>query len=220
MAFYKLDPACDTSETGPIYPQVQKMREGYDYDSDRSIHKLNYHNELFGGPDLDYFVIESKAKPTDILSAAVSSYGFLVSVNFKNALLKCEVREHRFYEAKVQYKKTDLQDYYWFLPLGDLSDKVDFRKTKFYAQNSFSKVQDVKINRLSDIKNVRSKIGYLWKIKTERLEFKKRFKLEQDLLIIGAFDFGIYISDRLREEINKRELTGVKLRPAPFLQQA
>lgn len=68
-SYYILDFDCDSKETGPIYPQVQKMSKGYDNNAHNFLKKLIRHSKSF--PDfkhnLDSFILETKSKQTDIL---------------------------------------------------------------------------------------------------------------------------------------------------------
>ena len=124
--FHTFQPACNTIETGSEYPQVQKMAPGYDYRAANSVYALSKAVEKFPDftPNFDYFVAQGKAKLTDLLSVATVNGGFLISNRFKFLLEKFNIAQHRFYPAKVSYKKQ-LYDYYWMHIISDLTNFVD-----------------------------------------------------------------------------------------------
>src|ERR1700744_5226288 len=113
-SYYIFEPACNTPETGSVYPQVQNMAPEYNYKSSNSVYALTKSVNAFPNftPDLDYFVVHSKARLTDLLSATPIDGGFLISAPFKMLLEKFNLTTHRFYTAKVLYKK-EFYEFYW-----------------------------------------------------------------------------------------------------------
>lgn len=217
MKFFSMDAACDTLETGSVYPQVESMKDGYNYQASNSIHKLRFDETPKEDPDLDYFILEDKANPTDLLSTWVSFCGLLISARLKEILLSHKLQSYRVYTAKVVHKGVELLGYYWFLPIGDESESVDFDKTNFYAEDTFGKKQNLEINNYKDLTNIQKKIGYTSKIKTEKVVFKKEFEIWKDLFRIGCFDYNIYISQGLKNTIKDKKLTGIKFKKADFI---
>jgi hypothetical protein len=138
MLYYKFAAAVDTPETGPEYPQIQKMAPGYDYDASNSVYALSkeYLKLPEYAPNLDYFILASKAKPTDLLSAAVIYGGFLVSEKFKNLLERFQLPTHKFYPAQVKWRKEFL-NYFWMHTICDLTDYVDYSSSKFFVYQNF-----------------------------------------------------------------------------------
>ena len=217
MMFYTIEPACDTPETGSVYPQVQDMVAGYDFTKPNSIHKLRYNKLPDFQPDLDYFVLEKKAKPTDLISVSISPFGFLIGEKFKSILEKFTLPEHEFYPATLAVGDSKLDSYFWFLPIYNLSDQVDYSKTIFYSKDTFNNVEKLDINSPEDVKEQWPKIGYTKKIVSENIYFKSGFKLNLDLFMIGVFDFNIYLSEGLKSTLINEKITGLDLRPVEYL---
>lgn len=213
MTFYSIEPACDTPETGPVYPQVEAMKPGYDFKKPNSIHNLNFNGLPNFKPDLDYFVLDKKAKLTDVLSSMISGFGFLISEKMKNILEQFKLPEHGFYSASVAMGDTKLNNYFWFLPICNLSDQVDYPKTTFYSKDSFNNVEKLDINAPEDVKEQWPKIGYTKKIVSEDIYFKSGFKLNLDLFMIGVFDFNTYLSEDLKSALVDQNITGIELKP-------
>ena len=217
MVFYTLDTATDTPETGPVFPQIKAMRPGYDFNKPNSIHNLTFKGLPDFQPDLDYFILDQKAKLTDLLSNMISPFGFLISEKMKKVFEQFKLPEHGFYPATVAAGNIKLDKYFWFLPNCNLSDQVDYPKTTFYSKDTFNNVEKLVINNLEDVFEIRSKIGYTKKIVSEKIYFKSGFKLDYDLIMIGGFDFNIYLSEGLKSALINEKITGIKLKPNEHL---
>src|SRR5688572_2208018 len=103
--YYTLGYANTRNETGPQYPQVQRMGKDYDYDAPNSIHQLRADVPLFT-PNFDHFVLHRSAKPTDLISNALTGFGYIVSRHFKEVLSLFSMPAHEFYPAKILHNKT------------------------------------------------------------------------------------------------------------------
>ncbi|WP_339870189.1 DUF1629 domain-containing protein [uncultured Algoriphagus sp.] len=213
MTYYSFDTASDTHETGPVFPQIKGMRQGYDFTRANSIHNLNYGQLPGFVPDLNYFSLNDRAKTTDLLSNMISPFGFLLSTKLKEILEKFKLPDHAFYQASVDLANIKLNNYFWFLPICNLSDQVDYTKTKFYSKDAFNNVEKLIINNHEDIVEIKPKIGYTKKIVSENIYFKSGFRLDYDLFMIGGFDFNIYISEDLKSALIKERISGIKLKP-------
>lgn len=213
MTFYSIKPASDTPETGPVFPQIEGMRPGYDFKKPNSIHNLNFNGLPDFQPDLDYFILDKKAKLTDVLSSMISGFGFLISEKMKNILEQFRLPEHGFYPASIAVDNTKLNNYFWFLPIYKLSDHVDYAKTTLYSKDTFNNVEKLDVNSAEDVVRLRPKIGYTKKIVSEKIYFKNGFKLNLDLFMIGVFNFSIYLTEDLKSVLINEKITGIELKP-------
>jgi len=134
MQYYIFKEACDTKETGPVYPQIQKWKPGYDDDKPDSYY--SYYTAAKSGdfpdftPDLDSLIIHGRAKPTDIMSSVIST-GFIISKKLKVLFDQFVFPPHRFYPAKVLHKKIEIGDYYFMHIISNYSDFVNYPKSTF-----------------------------------------------------------------------------------------
>jgi hypothetical protein len=73
MYYYIFKPATNTPETGFVFPQVQKMKPGYNYKAVNSVHALSRAVQHIPDfiPDLNFFVVSGIAKLTDLLSVSL-----------------------------------------------------------------------------------------------------------------------------------------------------
>ena len=219
MTYYIFKPASNTTETGSVYPQVQKMSPGYNYKAHNSVHALS---DEVDEPNLDYFVVHNKAKLSDLLSVSVIHGGFLVSKTFKELLERFHLPNHRFYPARV-YHRRKFYEYYWMHIICNLTDEVNYEKSAFkiyynYAHNLGS----INVYSKEDLLEKKEKVkadnpGKNVTIWGEKLYLKDSFNTSLDLFEIGTFDANTYIANRLKEEIEAQKITGCFTAPASNL---
>lgn len=217
MSYYIFEAASDTPETGAVYPQASGMLSGYDYSSSRSIHKLRDDQLPDFEPDLDSIILEKRAKLTDLVSTVFSSSGFLVSERMKSLLEQFRLPICKFHKAKINYKEKVYDNYFWFQPIGDLSAFINYRETKFYAKDDFSKnVEKIEASDLKELREEWAKVGYTKKIVTEKVIFNNNFDINLDLFKVG-FDYRTFISQSLHDKLIANKLTGIETRPITFI---
>lgn len=220
IKYYILAPAVDTNETGNVYPQVSKMRPGYNYNSPNSIHLISRDRRIpTAMPDLDYFIASGKAKMTDLLSMGILAGEFLISPKLKEILSSFNLPEHKFFLTRVEHKKK-FYDYYWMYFLSDLTDFVDYGKSSFFLYLNYTH-NIGKVEILSkvdfDVKKKKVKMDNPEKtitIWSEHIALSNQQAIDLDFFEIGIFDGNIYISERLYKAIIENKITGVKLEHA------
>jgi len=224
ISYYILKHAVNTKETGPIYPQVQKMVPGYDYKAFNSVHALSREADKLPNydPNLDYFILHSKAMPSDLLSVSVVHGGFLISKKFKAIIEQFILPTHRFYPAKVHYKMQVIE-YYWMHIICNLTDMVDYPNSSFFVYHNYSKnlgyvdisSKDELIQKRKNIKDINpGKTVTIW---AEKITLKQSFNKTIDLFEISYFDDNCYISERLQQAIADENITGCTLTQAKNL---
>jgi hypothetical protein len=210
-----------TPETGQQYPQVQKMSPGYDYKASNSVYALSREYQKFPDyePNLDYFVLHGKAKLSDLLSVAVVHGGFLISEKFQNVLEPFNLAPHKFYPARVYFRKQFYR-YYWMHIICDLSDQVDYSKSTFFVYHNYSKnLGYTNVTSKEELNKKREKIetdnpGKTVTIWAEKIHLNNAFDHSLDLFDIGNFDSNYYISEQLKNKIISEKITGCDIQPA------
>lgn len=218
MPYYIIQPAVDTPETGSVFPQVQKMRPGYNYQAVNSVHALSREVEHLPEylPDLDYFVVNGKAKLTDLLSVSVAYGGFLISPKFKELLEQCNLPVHKFFPAKVFYQKK-MYDYYWMHVICDLTNDVDYTHSTFFVYHNYSQnLGFVTVSSKEDLLRKKEKLKKDNPDKTVTIWAEKIFLQPSaisnlDLFQIGLFDSNYYISGKLKEKIIDHKIFGISI---------
>lgn len=221
MPYYIFKPATNTIETGPAYPQVQKMAPGYDYKAPNSVHAMSREVERLPDyePNFDYFIVQGNAKLSDLLSVAVIHGGFLISEKLKAVLEQFNLPTHKFYPAKVMHKKQ-FHSYYWMHIICNLTDYVDYPKSTFFVYHNFSKnLGYVDIASKEELLQKRLKLksdnpGKTVTIWVEKIFLRASFNKQLDLFEIGTFDANYYISEALHQSLIKEKITGCLITPA------
>lgn len=89
-------------------------------------------------PNLDYFVLDKKAKLTDFISTAlINASGFIVSKKIKYTLEKFDIAKYKFYPARILFKNK-FYDYYWLHFCEDMSPLIDLANTTFDLKTSIT----------------------------------------------------------------------------------
>jgi hypothetical protein len=225
MSYYILKHAVDTLETGPQYPQVQKMTPGYDYSALNSVHSMskNYQSLPDYTPNLDSFILHGRAKMTDMLSVAVISGGFLVSERFKAILESFSLPEHKFYQARLKHKGKLFEHFYWLHIICDLTEFVDYPASSFFAYLNYSQdIGNIDIISKEDYERKRAKLKKdnpertitVW---AKSITLTAGFDNTLDLFEISSFMNNVFISERLQKAIVEGGITGCNISVAKNL---
>lgn len=222
MSYYIFQPATDTLETGSQYPQVQKMRPGYDYNALNSVYALSRIYKEFPDfePDLDYFVVHTQAKLTDLISASPVYGGFLISDKLKRVFEEFNIAAHKYYPARIKHKKNFYGNYFWMHIICDLTDFVDYGKSTFFIYYNYRhNIGTIAINSKKDYFDAKEKVMHANPGKTvtvwaDTIHLTTGFDAKLDLFKIGTFNSDYYISDRLRKKIIQENISGCDISPA------
>jgi len=221
-SYYSFEPACDTVETGPVYPQIQKLKPGYNTNKQNSIYSYLAESESINGfpgwePDLDSFVMHARAKPTDLVSnTIIGGTGLFVSHKLKTILEKHQLPPHRFFNAKVTYRGNVLNNYYWLHIICDLTDYIDYPASSFFIYKHFRlNSGTIEIDSKNDYIEKRRRVkeenpGINITIWSNKIHFKSQSNLYQ-LFEIGMFDSQLYITQDLRDDLVDQSITGCKI---------
>jgi len=220
--YYTIESACETDETGKVYPQIQKLSPEYDNHRPDSIYnylkKSHEINDIpIDDPNLKSFVLHRYAKPSDLLSnAIIGGNGLFVSNKLKGILQEFDLPPHCFYPSKVLYKKETLDNYFWFFFRPIPISNVDFGNSTFFVYKSFLYNEGIiNINSEEDYYAQKKTIkeqnpGQNITIWSSKVSFKKEFKLKE-LFTLSAFDSNVYISSKLKERLLEQNITGCKI---------
>lgn len=217
MSYYSLKCAVNTFDTGPIFPQIQKMSVGYDYNAKNSVYALSRKIAELPDfiPNLDSFIVHHKANLTDVLSNGfLGSSGFLINDKVKSIFSKFKLSSHKLYNAKVYYKKNTYP-YYWLHIKSDILESVDFKKSSFVILLNYAhKIGNIDIFSIADYLEKKEKLKLENSGKTVSIWADKvvlSLNPEVDFFKIGTFDTDSYISETLKKSILNEEITGFQI---------
>lgn len=225
MQYFTLETACAINETGPIYPQIQKMSQGYDYKSDHSVRKLFKAWRSFPDftPDLNSFLLHAKSRPTDFISNALSSRGIIVSEIVKSIFESFNTCPIAFYKATIKYKSDVLDNYYWMHIISDYTDFIDYPNSRFFIYKNFIfDLGDIKIESKLDLTNKLEEIKKQYfndtiAIWAKSITLLPNFDKSLDFFEIGRFSSNRYISLHLKNALEKEKVSGYLLSTATNL---
>lgn len=208
MNYYTLSNS-NENDIGSQYPQIQKMGGTMHRDAPDSIYNIPSGKFPNFKPNLDFLVLHPKAKLTDFISAVQISNGFIVSGKVKNILSKFNIIDHNFYSATIKHNGSLYTDYFWFCPVGNVNNFIDYAKTEFYIIDSFGEKENVQINSYEELMGLFEKTSSLKKIRTTKIKYLKINVL--DLFYLHSPDRRTFISESLNSEFIKQKITGITI---------
>jgi hypothetical protein len=160
-------------------------------------------------PLFDNFILEYKAKFTDLLSNVFFDY--TINKKMLDILLSHNLSAYEAHPIKVQKSKKIL-DYYCFYIYGRGFEHIDLDKSVFYedADNhvSYSPRRYVKINQINDIVYWAKNNPNFPYLRIEKFVYKNHIK-NLDMFRVFYFNSGIYISEKLKLALESNGITGI-----------
>lgn len=224
MKCYIVNESLNESIVGNDYPQAYKFIKGYDPEAPNAIFSMYNYRSTFPDyiPELDGIMLSGSAKLTDFVSQGFSSNFHIVSEKAKTILEKHRLCSHQFYPLGL-YKRKIKQSYYLFKPISDYLDFIDYKKTAFVEYNisTGEKVETNEVTSKEKILEINNKLenqkDISWCIWGDKIVMSKYFDNKLDYFKIGRIDSNIYVSERLKNEIESNDLTGWEFTPATNL---
>ena len=198
--YYKIAP---TNNGG--YPQV-------DCDSVPVIQLISewkrYNTSLFS---LE-FSLKKKAILTDLLSTTAGPYAdLLISSKFKDLISDCKIMGHQYFKAMVNTKKGVQAYFFLHLCQPDLVNYIDYKKTLFYETEWEFYKAPIYIESYEHYVNLKSKDEKAsFGVSIEKLVMDDNFDRNIDMFYLLPFDSSLYVSERLKNKIEKYQVTGIK----------
>lgn len=205
--YYKISNSIDINEIGN-YPQTD-LKQGYNPNLTNSIWNIKY-NEI---PNfiLNYELeLNKKAIPTNCIQG-IDTSGLIVDYKLKKILEKFNLPEKKFFPIKV-YQKGNLLEYYYFHFVFDLKDYIikNLSTLKVISNNGSSIILPYLENENSIDELIKYYLMNInFSLKPNKLFINNEF-LNYDLFSNNPFNVDIIISKKLRKELIKNNITGLK----------
>ncbi len=208
--FYKIRSAVDTKETGKVYPSTETYKD-YNFQSYNSVHNLRAREFPSFIPDIR-FKLSKKAKLCDLLStSAISVHGLLISERFKVLLEKYQSVPCKYHEASIEVNRTFHQYYFVQYVWNEGINLIDFKESKFRIKKFDEIISPIQINNYEDLRLKQKELGFVQIICSNDIKLNK---IPENLdIIIDPLNFGIYVNEKLKNEILFSKFTGVELTP-------
>jgi hypothetical protein len=165
--------------------------------------------------------LDKKAKITDVLSAAMLRLkGFLINDKVRNIFARHNLPEHRYYYAEVTDRNTDRYSYYWVQMRIDYASLryVDVARSEFVIEpdsiikNPTEVSTTVEIQSIEDFNEIKKKLNDKETIRLSKIVLNQDFlKAPLDIFAIPYFSSSWIISEKLRDELIKAQITGITI---------
>ena len=199
MALFSIRTTSEKQIIGTECPQIQTMDGTVNKNDPNSLY--NVYADAFPNfiPNLNYFVLEKNAEVTDVLSAAMISYGLIVSDKIKDVLSKYQLPPHQFYPAVIKHRETFLRNYSWFFYISDVLDFIDYDETKFFITDVVdNKIEDCRnINSAHRLRGLKDVLPDDRNVDSDCIYFKKSLTENFDLFKVSFGNYRTYISEKL-----------------------
>ena len=216
--YYILSNSINKKMIGNSFPQIQQMYNGYSYTKENSVHNLKCYSFPVTPPNLHSFELHKMAKLTDVLSAAVINFGFIISDKAKNVIETFSLpSQSAFYRSSIYVKNEITHNYNFFYFIEDLSEYIDYDRTEFYLTDLDEKFDFFKVKSASELKTRRNQISTIKKIRTDKYFIKPSFTIPYDIFYISYADTRTYISHRLKTALEEANITGIEIVPTDII---
>jgi len=215
MQYFAISTTTEKAIVGPSYPQIQTSG-GKWHTSDPDC----FYNVFAGEipeftPNLHYLVLEPDAIMSDVLSAAMISFGFILNDKVKKILERHMLPDHRFYPATIQYRDTFYANYYWFFYVSDVLDHIDLTRTEFFLSDWFSDEREKceNVRSTNDLRNLNKFTIEKKVVHAHPVYMYEKITDTYDLFKLTFGNYQTYVSERLASELGQ-QVTGFRLSPS------
>jgi hypothetical protein len=209
MTNYKIRESRELEVIG-YYPQtVPTKRIGYHIDAVDSVHRISFDSFPDFNPNygLD---LHQGSKETDVLDRGNVSFGLVISDKLKTILEKHNLPPHRFYPIQVYDAK---QKYYWFYYISNIWNFINFKETEIEVFNNgedYKTVRVVQFDSREEAMEFKRNMPYTLGMRFRKISFSSHFP-NYDLFEITSVQYFTLISERLKSELIREEITGLEI---------
>ena len=174
----------------------------------------------FGNEEVDFselppliFLMEKESKLTDFISQSyLSAQGLLVSEKVYSIVKSYKLFNFQVARAIVRKENNDYS-YYWLHPREDCVNFLNFTSTGFYIIDIITDEEySIKIRDYKHYVDKRFSLSGLKKlIPFENNIYMDKSLAEYDICLFTLNSSEFYISDKLKEELEKNNVTGYEI---------
>lgn len=218
MKYYSIDNA--TSEIGKNFPQVQniEMAVGKTVNDPDFAWRIEADKVPNFKPYIGTLILKDGSLMTDFISTSILSHGFVCNEKVENIIRKYSFGITNFYELGVKYNEQLYDNYKLMHCVNNYAKIIDYTKSDFkrlkiennmkvgerYSINSFDEFVTLK-NNLS-----KNKYGDWCFIEPITIKFEDGFHPTHDIFIIWNLTTKFYVSERLREDFENSQISGIQ----------
>lgn len=210
MNWYSVSVSTDEKVVGK-YPQTDGMGLGYNLNAPNSVWNIPNLKMPDFEPAFDYFLLDKKAKLTDVISTAlINARGFLISNKLKTILDKFHLTKHIYYPVKILHKKDFITNYYWLHFIEDNSNDIDFKNSSFELMHPlpFFRTDIIKLDgKEADIITANRLANPDFKLFPKKIKNQRPKNI--DFLVFDFLYNPFYVSADLIKALENNSITGI-----------
>ena len=213
MKIYSILPSLDTRNTG-IYAQVQDIGPGYDVQAPYSYYNIDTRKPIefeFKPPEL---ILAPRAKVTDYINSIPTSMSKLIPMSdrFWRLIQDFNLPAIQSYETNLHYSGKVVRYHLVYLP--EVMDEVfiDFDRSEFAINQYGEFVEKIDIPSYQRLLKAKKEIELSLSILPQSLHLKLN-SIDIDLFRLRYACSATFVSERLKIEIEKNNVTGVSFIP-------
>lgn len=181
-----------------VFPQVDFINQSF-------AHKLSSSSRFEGGEGLQ-MKLEPEAKLTNVMSqATISASGLVLDLKVLEMIKDFKSMENSLFP--IQFNNQ--QQYFWLNFIGEIEnfDFLDYASSIFYYRSFGFREGTLIINDVNDLKLKKKEVGSMSSIHLDSIKLKPTF--DYDIFSIPYFDRSIFVSERLKNEIDRKDISGL-----------
>lgn len=219
MKYFAIEYSLDEKIVGKI-PQAKDFEHHCNVVTEPSFIDRLFFRKIVEKPILSNVILQEKANQTDLINTLSSvgfSYGSIVISNKLKVILEQFNCYGLQYFSTYIVQKNQKFDNYWQTHIYEFAYQyIDFNSTTFKLKdrdcNRNMITKDVKFNDMDEFLQFTDNIEYPKMLSFNAIFFNKNINLDFFSL---RYDEGIkgIVSERLKNEIEKQEITGIEFRP-------
>ncbi len=219
MKYFAIENSLNEKILGKI-PQVKEFIHHCDVEDEPNFIDKFVFEKIEIKPILSNVVLYANAKQTDLIDTFGDigfCFGYLISNKFKETLDQFNCYGFQYFETYIIQKNQKLDNYLQTNIYDFPYQFIDFEKTTFSIKDSIKRkiiFESINILNLEDFYKKISSLKYPESISLSNLSFDDQMNL--DFFPLRFFENGGYkgiVSERLKNEIEKNDITGIEFRP-------
>jgi len=213
MKYYKIKHSIDPKVVGGYIQASGSLKRG-------NIDNIGLRSKITIPVDPPILVLDKKSKPTTLLSSWIDYSVFLVVKDyFVQFLENFTIPDYQYWNIEVYHKKELIPIYQLFhISNPSDSDYIDYRKSDFYIIRRWDDTYTPKPVSIEnhkqylDLQNKLNDGNDFLEIEYKKLVMDFSTATEDIIRFVDvSLNFGYYISERLKNAIEKERFTGMEI---------
>ena len=229
--FFRVKFALAAKDVGKVFQQIQEYEyvESSDYNNPYYFKNVEFDNgKINHDVDFPYFVLHNNAKLSDFVSTTgFSPHYCIISCKFLNLLKNFKIDDYQTFEIKIK-TKNGFHDYFLFYMYAPEREAefINWEETTFRIKpymREYETDQIIKFESRQDYTKLRMELfnekpKQVQEIELTKLKLKEE-SIDKDMFRFGGVSLAFFVSEALKEEIEKQGITGIRFKEADGLRE-